>query len=185
MKVLVIPEDQTHDQYVVKPVVERIFADLEKSAEVTVLPEPRLRGAEDALDAELIAQIIGENPMVDLFVLVIDRDCDRMGHAAKIKKLEDSHEKLMGCLAIEETEVWMLALHRQEVEEEARSKWSQIRAHCDPKEAFAQPFLQRLRSSGPGGGRKAAMRALSGQWKTLVSLCPEIDDLRKRIAARL
>lgn len=38
MKVLVIPEDQVHDQYILKPVVEALLADLEIPAHVQVLP---------------------------------------------------------------------------------------------------------------------------------------------------
>lgn len=185
MKVLVIPEDQTNDQYVVKPVVERIFDELGRKADVHVLPEPRLRGAEDALDIALIRQIVEENPMVDLFVLVVDRDCDRRGHTVRVAQIEALHQRLVGCLAVQETEVWMLALHREEVERESKVKWKEIRSHCDPKEAFANKFLEHLASSGPGSGRKAAMRALSGKWKTLLALCPEIRELRDRIGRAL
>ena len=54
MKVLVIPEDQVLDQFVVKPIVEALFADLGQPAQVTVLPEPRLRGADHLPSGELL-----------------------------------------------------------------------------------------------------------------------------------
>jgi hypothetical protein len=37
LKVLVAPEDPTLDQYVLKPIVERLFADLGKTPRVLVL----------------------------------------------------------------------------------------------------------------------------------------------------
>lgn len=185
MKVLVIPEDQTHDQYVLRPVIEGIFHDLQKPASVSVLPEPRLRGSTDALDPRVIGAIVSENPMVDLFVLVVDRDCDRKKHSERVEQLEASHGSLIACLAVQEIEVWMLALHRDELEKLLKTKWRDIRQDCDPKERFADPFLDQRGSSGPGNGRKAAMREIRGKWRTLLSLCPEIDDLKQRIAARL
>ena len=73
MKVLVIPEDPTLDQYILKPIVERLLADLGKQARVQVLSRPRLRGIAQALDATIIADIIQTYPMVDLFLIMVDR----------------------------------------------------------------------------------------------------------------
>lgn len=187
MKVLVIPEDQHIDQYILKPIVEGIFADLGKMAQVSVLPEPRLRGATDALDKDLLARIVADNKaMTDLFLLVVDRDCDREKHAAKLEArvAESAVDGVVffGCLAIEELECWMLALFEKE---ELLADWKSIREHCDPKEAFAQPLLERLGATGPGGGRKAAMRRLKGNWSRLLSRCDEIRALRDRIKTHL
>lgn len=187
MKVLILPEDQHHDQYIVKPVVAALFDDLGVPARVDVLPEPRLRGSTDALDEELIARILADNvAMTDLFVLIVDRDCNRESNAERAAALEHKHSKRMiACAAIEEVETWLLALHRSEVEARAKLRWSEVRAHCDPKETFALPLLESRRSSGPGAGRKEAMRALKGQLRTLLSLCDELAELRSRIEARL
>ena len=183
MKVLVIPEDQSLDSYILRPIIERLFAESEVKARVDILPEPRLRGGADALDGELIAEIVESNrATTDLFLLIVDRDCDRANHAALLtSRVEEHSDVLIGCLAMEEVEVWMLALHRANVEQRWGVRWNEIRADCDPKERFAEPLLQSLESSGPGRGRKAAMRALGGQWKTLCSLCPEITELQKRV----
>lgn len=183
MRVLVIPEDQHTDQFIVKPVLEALFADLGKPARVVVLPEPRLRGAEDALDQELIGEIVRENAaMTDLFVLVVDRDCNRQKHEEKASARESESTaagaRFVACLAIQEIECWLLALYEQE---EIGASWSEVREHCDPKEAYAEPLLDGLGHVGPGGGRKAAMRRLSGHWKRLLSRCPEVGDLRTRI----
>lgn len=76
MKVLVIPEDPTLDQYILKPVVERLFSDLGKTARVQVLSKPRLRGIAQALDPTIIADVVQTYPMVDLFLVMVDRDGD-------------------------------------------------------------------------------------------------------------
>jgi hypothetical protein len=180
VKVLLIPEDQTHDQYIIKPVIEALFADLELPARISVLPEPRLRGYAQALDPEMIRGIVQDNPMEDLFLLLVDRDCDRNHAEAKAAAIQKEHaSKLFCCLAIQEIEVWMLALHSDSLD----TPLSEIREHCDPKEIWAEPLLKRLGTDGPGAGRKKAMRALQGQWRSLRDRCPELRSLQVEIAA--
>ncbi len=179
MNVLIIPEDQESDRYILKPVVESLFADLAVRARIDVLPEPRLRGADQALDRTLLQEIIDGNPMIDLFLLIVDRDCDRMKHAARVSARTSEHPgRLLACLAWQELEVWMLALHKEKL----RVPFSTIRQHCDPKEAFAEPLLEQLGTDGPGGGRKRAMSALKGNWRSLRSLCGELKELQAQVA---
>ncbi|AKF04652.1 hypothetical protein [Sandaracinus amylolyticus] len=181
MKVLIIPEDQELDRYVLKPVVERLFAELARPARIDVLPEPRLRGSSQALDPQTIAAIVRDNPMTDLFLLIVDRDCDRDAHVSKLAARVAEHpDKLIGCLAVEEVECWLLALS-----DTLPASWREIREHCDPKERYVEPFLAARGSSSPGRGRKAAMRELAGNWRRLVSRCPEIQELSTRIASWL
>ncbi|MEY4510413.1 MAG: hypothetical protein RLZZ450_2535 [Pseudomonadota bacterium] len=179
MKILIIPEDQTSDGFIAKPIVEALCADAQVPARVDVLPEPRLRGAAQALNPDIVREIIADNPMTDLFILVIDRDCDRDGHVAKATAREGEHAgKLVACVAEQELEVWLLALHRKQL---GSLSWKDVRAHCDPKEEWAEPLLRQLGAAGPGGGRKGAMRALRGSLKTLVALCPELQTLQTKI----
>lgn len=182
MKVLVIPEDQQLDQYIVKPVVEALFDDLGLRARVAVLPEPRLRGASEALDREVVDGIVRDNPMEDLFLLIVDRDCDRRNHEALAKQRESERtSKLIACLAWQEVEVWMLALYKDQL----GVRFTEVRAECDPKERFAEPLLDQLGREGPGQGRKHAMRALSGKWQSLRGTCPELSQLAAAIVARI
>jgi hypothetical protein len=178
MRVLVIAEDPTHDHYILKPVVEKLLEDAGRpSAAVEVLRDPALRGADQALRREVVAEIIEDNrPMIDLFLLIVDRDCDRQRHGARLAERLAEHEGvLLGCAAVEEVETWMLALHRAELE----AAFGEVRAECDPKERFAEPFLSRMGwSTEVGGGRKRAMRALAGNWAGLLQVCPEIRGLR-------
>lgn len=179
MKLLIIPEDQTQDGFIAQPILEAMLADLGIRGSVGVLPEPRLRGAGDALDQETVRTIIRDNPMVDLFVLVVDRDCNRKGHVEKAAAREAEHPgKLLACVALQELEVWLLALHRDRLAD----SWAQIRADCDPKERWAEPLLQEIGAVGPGGGRKKAMRALRGELRGLLARCEELAELKNRIS---
>jgi hypothetical protein len=57
---------------------------------------------------------------------------------------------------------------------------------CDPKERYVAPFLR-----GQGwdrqlaGGRQRAMRDLGTGWNGLLAACPELAELKKRIAVWL
>jgi hypothetical protein len=141
LRILVVPEDPTLDGYVLQPVVERICTEARlKNAQVSVLRDPRLRGIDEALNPDKIRQIVADNPMVDLFLLVVDRDCDRQNNTLRASDREAEHAgKLLACVAIEEVEVWMLALHRKKL----AVRWVDVRAECDPKETYAEPFRER------------------------------------------
>ena len=181
MKVLLIPEDQTLDQYILKPVMEALFAELRVTARISVLPEPRLRGSSQALDPNVIREIVQDNPMVDLFILIVDRDCDRERERAEAKAeaIRKEHEvRLQTCLARQEVEVWMLALHSASLDESLET----IREDCDPKERWAIPLLERLGTHGPGGGRKKAMRKLQGSWRSLRDRCGELKELETQVS---
>lgn len=183
MKVLVVPEDPTHDQHVIKPVVEKILEDCGRRGSVEVLRDPHLRGVDEALDPRVIAQIVRDNPMVDVFLIVVDRDCDRRGNVAKAAQREAEHGAvLLACLAIQELEVWALALWRNEI----GAQWAEVRASCDPKEEFFDPFID-MKGWGAqlGKGRKRAMRELAGNWAGMKAVCPEIQDLSNRLHALL
>jgi hypothetical protein len=181
VKVLVIPEDPTLDQYILKPVVERLFADWGKNPRIQILSKPRLRGVSQALDANVLNDIVATYPMVDLFLVMVDRDGD-LRRPERVKALEREFPQLLSCLAIEEVEVWMLALHRESLS----ASWPDVRAEHHPKEHFAQPFLAaHAPKLDPGQGRAWAMRELGGKWKGVLSVCPELEEFSQRLGARL
>lgn len=115
----------------------------------------------------------------DLFVLMVDRDCDRLGNSTKAAARVAEHEgRLLACLAHQEVEVWMLALHRSELS----APWRTVREECDPKEAYADPFIARQGWSAlVGRGRKRAMRSLGSAWPGIVQLCPELAELHQQV----
>lgn len=180
MKVLVVPEDPTLDQYVLKPIVERLFADLGKAPRVQVLSNPRLHGVAEALDAAILADIVDTNPMIDVFLVLVDRDGDDRKRPLQAKERTREHpDRLFVCLAIEEIEVWMLAAHRDAL----GVPWREIRAERDPKERFAHPFLAaRAPKLSAGGGRSWAMRELGAKWKGVLEVCPELEELKQTLA---
>jgi hypothetical protein len=176
VKVLVIPEDPRLDQYILRPVVEKIFADLQKYPRVTVLSKPRLRGVAEALDSAILADIVETYPMNDLFLVLVDRDGEE-SRSNKARAREDEHPgRLFVCLAIEEIEAWMLAIHF------ARSEFQEIRSEIHSKERFAIPFLkERAPRLDAGQGRAWAMRELGSQWRGVLERCSELKELKRRI----
>jgi hypothetical protein len=178
VKVLVIPEDPTLDQYILKPVVARLFSDLGRPARIEVLSKPRLRGVDQALGRNDLAHIASTFQMVDLFLVLVDRDGDLERPAVARSREEEHPGRLFVCLAIEEVEVWMLALHRDTL----GVPWTEVRSERNPKERFAQPFLiTQAPKLDVGGGRAWAMRELGGGWRGVLQVCPELQELRERI----
>lgn len=174
MKVLVVLEDPTLDQHVVRPVIEWIFEDLGRRARIEVLTDPHMRGVGDVLSTA--DDVIGDNPMVDVFVFVIDRDCDRERHTSRLRERLAGHAaRAVGCVAIEEVEAWMLA-----AQEKLAVSWREIRAECDPKERYAEPWLQSQGYTGEdvGRGRKSAMRSATGAYRRILQRCDEVRALR-------
>jgi hypothetical protein len=182
VKVLVIPEDPSLDQFILKPVVERIFADLGKAPRVTVLLNPRLRGVAQALNPDILSGIVANYPMNDLFLVLVDRDGDEARAATASAREFEHPNRLFVCMAIEEIEVWMLAIHSDAL----GMGWREIRAEIHPKERLAKPFLQeRAARLEAGEGRAWAMRDLGKQWRGVLQRCPELDELKRRIESWL
>jgi hypothetical protein len=180
VRVLVVCEDPTHDRFIVKPVVERIFDDLGRRARVDILDDPHLTGI-DSLLAELPA-IVDDNKALDLITVVADRDGGGTRNEARLRNAvaRSQSDRVLVCCAEEEVEVWMLALHR-----DAFPDWNAVPADRDVKDHYAIPFLREREFGGPGRGRRAAMRDLGKSWRGLLQLCPEIDVLKQQIRAFL
>jgi hypothetical protein len=160
VKVLVVPEDPVKDRYILKPVVEQIFDDIGRPrTRVDVLENPRLQG------------------------VVVDRDGDDARSRVAAEREQDHQDRLFVCLAVEEVEVWMLALHHDAI----KASWREVRAEHHPKETFAEPFLLDHAPKGnPGRGCAWAMHALDRKaWRALLDRCPELDELKQKIASVL
>ncbi len=181
MKVLIIPEDPTYDQYIVKPVIQRVMQDCELRAHVDVLFNPHIRGARQALKQMTIEGIISDYPMIDLLILVVDRDCDREDHSKKATARVGEQPDRQTCLPGRRRGGGLdVALHHREL----RVRWSEVRSECDTKERFAEPLLDELGATPSiGRGRKKAMREIGRSWTGLKSRCPEINDLVEQVRA--
>jgi hypothetical protein len=78
LRVLIIPEDPTLDQYILKPVIKAMLEAVGRpQANVQVCVDPLLRSVEQAMRWERISEIIDQYPLVDLFLLIVDRDGDK------------------------------------------------------------------------------------------------------------
>jgi hypothetical protein len=186
MNVMIIPEDFRHDEAVLLPIVKQMFRWLNRRAIVRVCHEPRMRGVIKALQTETIEDVINRYPMVDLFLLVVDRDgdCNRRAqlttleqHAAGI--FGTKPRRLLAVNAWQKLEVWVLAA----MTDLPKSwKWKDIRSHRDPKETYFEPYAkQRGLSDRLYGGRVALGAEAAANYKRIRSKCPEVKALEERL----
>lgn len=177
LNVLVIPEDFRKDQYVLKPLVCRLFEEMGKShARVRICMDPVMGGISQAMSWERIDEVIGMYRLVHVFLLVVDRDGEA-GRRAALDRLEGLARKklpqdrtLMGENAWEEIEVWALA--GQDLP--SGWTWQEIRAEIHPKETYFEPLVrQRRLTDEPGAGRTTLGREAAQHYDRVRSRCPE------------
>jgi hypothetical protein len=112
VKVLIIPEDFRKDQYILKPLFERLFAGFRRpNTKVVVCNPPLLQGVTEALKEERLAEILARYPMIDIFVLCVDRD-GVVSRRDRLDQLEQKFGAIRSFVAVnawEELETWVLA----------------------------------------------------------------------------
>jgi hypothetical protein len=178
-KVLVIPEDFTKDEHILKPLVEHILSDAGKTnAHVVVCRDPNLGGIGEALKIDrLRTGVLARYPMVDLFLLFVDRDgqAGREERTARIESALASEIAHPGAcflteLARQEVEVFILAGH----DLPSDWQWQAIRADPDVKNTYFQSFVTAKGTSKlPHEGRKKLMAEAIKNWNRIMSRCPE------------
>lgn len=187
MKVFIIPEDFRKDQYLLKPLFERLFRSIGRpNARVRVCQDPLLGGVREALKSDKLAHIVRRyGGMTDVFILCVDRDGDE-GRRQRLDDIEAEFGEDWTFLAEnawEEIETWVLAGLRLP----AGWSWADVRAEVHVKERYFD-VLARLRDIADlsdGGydelGQEAARRI------DLIRLkCPEdFDALARRIEAEV
>ena len=183
--ILVILEDPTNDQFIAKPIIQKLAADVGKPrAKVDVLRDPKMRGLEDVFKRDVWDRILLMYPFVDLVVVVVDRDCNETRHHRLKQLLDDIRERggrVIGTLAVQELEVWALAHYADELED----LWGTVREECHPKERYFTPFCKSKNVSGPGGGRKMMMREAMRGFSSIAAKCSEIEELKAELAGAL
>jgi hypothetical protein len=175
--VLVIPEDFTKDEHILKPLVERILSGCGKKATVRVCRNPNFQGVHAALNIDALrSKVIARYPMVDLFLLFVDRDGNK-GRRVKLSSLESilsaelpAGRTFVAEVAWQEAEVFILAGHKLP----RAWKWADIRADPDVKNTFFKKLVA-LRAMGtePYEGRKKLMAEAIGNWQRIRKICPE------------
>lgn len=186
MNVLVIPEDFRKDQFILQPIIAAMMTKLAQPSIVQVLKDPLIGGVDQALNLELLKEIVDANRWrVDLFLLCVDRDAVTTRRVA-LDRIEKHFAGILGdsrFLAAEnawqEIEVWLLAGH----DLLEGWKWSDIRRHRDPKEAYFDALVKvRKLGDEPGGGRKTLGYEAARKYRRIHSRCREdIQVLEKRI----
>jgi len=187
MNVMIIPEDFRKDQFVLQPIISAMFAALGKPrAKVEVCLDPLLGGISRAMDAEELLQIVKDRPMVDLFLLLVDRDGEA-GRRGGLDNLEAAlfpgSQKAGGAFLAEnawqEIEVWTIAGHRPL----PGWQWDNIRGERDSKEAYFEPLAKAhgLGSEDDGGRKKLSLNA-ARNYRRIHALCKEdIQVLHERV----
>ena len=181
IKAVVICEDHRLDEYILKPVIKQIFNELGQKVRISFAPRTMIQGVHQALQKTKHKDVFSRYSIADVFFLIIDRDGDENRESGKFAdRLAEAPvgKQMFGCLAVEELEVWALALHHQDLKED----WDSIREHRHPKESYFEPFA-RLKKwhTGPGKGRKTAMNTLRQKWDSLKNRCPELNHLAQQV----
>jgi hypothetical protein len=189
LNVLIIAEDYRLDQYVLKPILRSMLREVGKpNANVQMCREPMISGYTQALDADVIEDVILTNPLVDLYVLAVDRDGDDGDKSGQLRARETGAQPLLRddqCLlgeqAHQEVEVWLLAGQNNLPGE---WNWRDVRDEPNAKEVYYDDYVEQkgLRSS-PGKGRKRLGTIAGANYRNRVRVkCDEVHDLESRVA---
>ncbi len=194
MNVQIVLEDTPKDQHIAVPLIRALFQHIQRPARVGALSE-RLRSVEQVTDMDKLLPILAaRSGMVDLFILLVDRDCRAPGRPRggdRATALRNLEKRVIGCgelgpqcgfiacEAWEELEVWLLAGFEH-------PNWHEIRDHCDPKEEFFEPFARaRGVFEKPAEGRAELMDEAVRRYRRIRHLCPELQSLEQRISLSL
>jgi len=176
-RVLIIPEDPTYNGYILKPLVERMLAELGKpNADVTVLTNPKLNGYPHAVSA-IRGDLIDRYRHFHLWLFL--PDADRASDLGPMEaELAGQGVHLFCCAAVPEVEAWLLAGHRGKLS----LSWPQVRQHRRLKEDIFEPFLTQFGDSrSPGGGRERLVCEALANYRGLLAVCPELAELEDRL----
>ena len=183
MKVLIVPEDYRHDQFILKPLFSRLLASLGKRrATVRVCQNPLLGGVGEALKSERVAEIVEiYGGSVQVILLCIDRD-GNTGRRQRLDQLEEKFgERFLGAEAWEEIETWVLAGLKLPPD----WNWADVRAEVQVKERYFDVLAsQRGVDGGPDGGRSELGEEASRRIDAIRLKCPDdFDALAQRLEA--
>ena len=183
MNVLIIPEDFRNDQYILKPLFDRLVR-VRSSVHITICRDPLLGGVGEALKSENMEYILERyRGRIDVFILCVDRD-GNLGRRQRLDQLETEFGGRVPFLAEnawEEIETWVLAgldLPRD-------WRWADVRSEVHVKETYFDPLAaERGLSASPGRGRKALGEEASRRIDAIRQKCPEdFDALARRLQA--
>jgi len=181
MKILVIPEDFRNDQFLLKPLFTQLFQSFGgRDVTVLVCQDPLLGGDGEALKIDRIREIVKRYPMMDLFILCVDRD-GKPGRRQILGAIEaefGTEQKFFAENAWEELETWTLA----GLDLPRGWRWADIRAEVSVKERYFDVLAkQRGVADGPGRGRKSLGEEAARRVDVIRRKCREdFDALAQR-----
>jgi hypothetical protein len=189
MNVLIIPEDFRKDQFVLEPIIRRMFKEAGKpNANVRVCLDPLMGGISEAMKWTRIEEVLDRyRGMVQVFLLLVDRD-GVAGRRESLDRIEKQAAESLGEAktlfaenAWQEIEVWALA--GQQLPSDW--KWQAIRAEVHPKETYFEPLAaKRGLTKEPGEGRTTMGREAAKNYSRVRSRCTEdIEFLETRLKA--
>jgi hypothetical protein len=189
MRVTVIPEGP-RDKELLKPIVAAMMSQAGKPrAKVWICDNPPPMGFAESTRWDRLRTILDRwVGRTDLFLLVVDRDGEKnSGRHDMLLALEEQAagvlpegKALLGELAIEEVEVWVLAGHNLPSE----WRWRDVRAEPHPKEAYFARFIgEHLGMSDDAAGRAVLAEEAAQSFERICRLCPEVKRLLERIRA--
>jgi hypothetical protein len=176
--VLVIAEDFTKDEFILLPLVRRLLDEKGKpNANVQVCRNPNPGGIGRCLHLDVLQnEIVPLYPMVQLFLLIVDRDGDA-GRATTLAGLEQGVAPILPVgvqflaeHAWQEVEVFVLAGH----ELPGDWSWQTVRADPGVKKTFFHRLAQLKGTTHlPHEGRKKLMQESIKNWQRIKQRCPE------------
>jgi hypothetical protein len=183
VNVLIICEDFRKDQFIAKPIIAALFAErMVPQVKIAVCLDPILGGIDQATRWEKVEEIIRFYPMVDLFLLLVDRDGVTSRRAAldKIEQRATSllrgKRRLLAENAWQELEAWALAGL------DLPWSWKEVRAERDLKERYFERYVASRGLAGSvGGGRKILGREAASKIRRVLSRCRELQSLAENL----
>lgn len=161
-------------------------------AKVVVCKDPLLGGVGEALKWALIEEIVERyKGMIRIFILVVDRDCNKSRRRAldgledkAARLLADERKRFLAENAWQELEVWVLA---GQTDLPKKWAWKDVLDECDPKEAYYDEYAKRrgvLQAAYEG--REQLGREAASNYQRIRELCrKDVRRLEERIAAAL
>ena len=193
MTVLIVPENFSQDQFILKPIFSRLLASMGKPrAKVLVCRDPLLGGVDEALKVERIAGIVDRyGGRARTIILCVDRD-GKPGRRLRLDNMEREIDlrfrtrfggglHFLATDAWEEIEAWVLAgldLPRDR-------RWTVVRAEVHVKERYFDRLVElRGLKREHGGGRGQLARMAARRIAAIRRKCPEdFDALARRLEA--
>ena len=185
MRILIIPEDFRKDQYLLKPLFERLFRSIGmQRARVRVCQNPLLGGVREALKSDRLSHIVERyDGMTDIFILCVDRDGER-GRRVRLDQIEvefGGDRLFLAENAWEEIETWVLA----GLAPPDDWNWRDVRGEVHVKEVYFDVLArERDIADRPDGGRKVLGEEAARNIPAIRQKCPDdFDALARRIEA--